>query len=68
MEYSYDSDSEDDMPQANRFKTNNIIWQKHVMPSQVRDFSEEFGANISDTCESPIDVFHCMFTYDILII
>jgi hypothetical protein len=66
MEHSSESDSEDDVLLANRLSINNIIWQKHLTPPKVKNFSEEFRPNILDTCEYLIDVFCCVFTDDII--
>jgi hypothetical protein len=66
VEHSSDSDSEDYVPLENRLSSNNITLQKHLTPPKVNDFSEEFGPNISDTCQSHIDVFYCVFTDDIV--
>jgi hypothetical protein len=33
----------------------NFTWQKHVMPHHVKDLSEEYGTNITGTCESRVD-------------
>lgn len=61
------SDSEDDVPLANRHTTNNnLIWKNVITPSQVKDFSEKFGANIRDSCGTAVDMFHCLLTEDII--
>jgi hypothetical protein len=63
VQYTYSSSGhEGDVPLANSFSTNNFIGKKQVTPPQVKGFSEEYGTNITVTCESPIDMFHCMFT------
>ena len=59
--------SKDDVPLGNRYNTNNnLIWEKNITSSQVKYFNEKFGANIRDTCGTPVDMFHCLFTEDII--
>lgn len=38
-----------------------LIWMEDIVPQQVKYFSEEFGDNIRDTCETLVDLFHCLF-------
>jgi len=43
-----------------------LIWKEDIVPQQVKYFSEEFGDNIRDTCETLVDLFHCLFAKDII--
>jgi hypothetical protein len=43
-----------------------LILKEDIIPQHVKYFSEEFGDSIRDTCETLVDLFHCLFAKDII--
>jgi hypothetical protein len=43
-----------------------LIWKENIVLQQVKYFNEELGDNTRDTCETFVDLFHCLFAKDII--